>query len=63
MWWGGCDWLFSLIDAGRPFWLIREALWWYIAAALLGVLITFVRQSESIITAPVFGRWLSRSGS
>jgi hypothetical protein len=62
MWWGGCDWLFSLIDHGRPFWLIREALWWYIAAALLGVLITFVRQSESIITAPI-GRWLSRSGS
>jgi hypothetical protein len=34
-----------------PLWLIREALWWYLAAALLAVLMTFTAQSESLVPA------------
>ena len=40
-----------------PLWLVREALWWYLAAALLAVLITFVAQSQSALAARrLFGR-------
>ncbi|HEY1449005.1 MAG TPA: hypothetical protein VGF33_10750 [Caulobacteraceae bacterium] len=56
--------LFSLNPAlWGPLWLIREALWWYLAAALLAVLITFATQSESFVPARRwFERWRPRPG-
>jgi hypothetical protein len=47
MWWGAWAAGFSLIGGGGLFVLTREALWWYAVAALLGVLVTFISQSQS----------------